>query len=103
MWLCQNQAAIDQLADILAADKPESGIEKNLNYYYGFDMDLADDLQIQMMDELLDAMTNTGMSYGVSNMASGKSAIYALNGGLLFLGIFPWTVVFDGYGSDYLL
>lgn len=84
----QNQAAIDQLADILAADKPESGIEKNLNYYYGFDMDLADDLQIQMMDELLDAMTNTGMSYGVSNMASGKSAIYALNGGLLFLGIF---------------
>ena len=78
----------DTLAQILSAfgeDLTEGAI---WTYRYGFDLDLENDMQLQVYEELKNNFDQLEVRGYMGSVANSKSSVYALNGGLLFLGIF---------------
>ncbi len=57
-------------------------------YYCAFDINAGEDVQLQVYEDLLAELQASGMEGSVRSAAEGRSSFLALNGGVLFLGIF---------------
>ena len=57
-------------------------------YYCAFDINAGEDVQLQVYEDLLAELQASGMEGSVRSAAEGRSSFFALNGGVLFLGIF---------------
>lgn len=59
-----------------------------LSYYYGFDVNADSDTQIQLINNLSDAISVTDIGVRVDGAEASRAGFYELYGGLFFLGIF---------------
>lgn len=57
-------------------------------YYYGFDVNADSDIQIQLINNLSDAISVTDLDARVDGAEASRASFYTLYGGLFFLGIF---------------
>lgn len=59
-----------------------------LDYYYGFDLDAENDVQIGLVNSIRNSINNSGIDANIDSAAAQKDSFYTLYGGLFFLGIF---------------
>ncbi len=76
----------------LANGKGDSLLE--LHWYYGFDLDGSDEVQVQIQDELLEDLRqlsisgeDDGFTVSCEGVAKERAGFYGMYGGLFFLGI----------------
>lgn len=81
--------AIDRVYDALVVDEADDQ-QRNLSYYYGFDADADEELQIKLVNNLNIAIDSTDIDDIVyaEGAEDSRAGFYSVYGGLFFIGIF---------------
>ncbi len=83
----------EAVVDALEQKAAETGISTSIGWYYKFDLGCSDDVQIQIYNQIVEAIQQTAEGEGealhilVSSRANERMDFYGTYGGLLFLGV----------------
>lgn len=66
----------------------QDGTREGLSYFYGFDLDGDEEVQINLVTNLYKAISELNYEVSVDGAEISREGLYALYGGLFFLGIF---------------
>ncbi|NLY46059.1 MAG: ABC transporter permease [Tissierella sp.] len=61
---------------------------RELDYYYGFDLEADSSTQIELVNLIRGSINNEGLNARIDGVEAQKESFYTLYGGLFFLGIF---------------